>query len=126
MTKKNFNQECINTVEVLESLKNELLGLNTFENKVVELVKLINKNNYRIEIQNIYNNSICSVARKQGLKKYLKQIFTLWDGAIKTDTIIVHTDNTIIWGDFYYNEDYSIDEIIEEISYFQNNKTIIF
>ena len=74
MTKKNFNQECINTVEVLESLKNELLGLNTFENKVVELVKLINKNNYRIEIQNIYNNRICFVAKKQGLKKYLKQM----------------------------------------------------
>ena len=118
MTKENFNQECINTVEVLESIKNELLWLNTFENKVVELVKLINKNNYRIEIQNIYNNGICFVAKKQGLKKYLKQIFTLWDGAIKKDTIIVHTDNTIIWGDFYYNEHYSIDEIIEEISYF--------
>jgi len=126
MTKTNFNQECINTVETLENLKNELLELNTFESKVIKLVKLINQMNYRIEIQNIQNNGICFVARKQGLKKYLKQIFTLWNGSIKKNTIIIYTDNTIMWEDFYYNEDYSIDEIIEEISYFQNEQTIIF
>lgn len=127
MTKENFIQECLNTAEILESLRVQLLNLETFDDKLIKLVKLINVNNYRIEIQTIENNGICfAIKAKYGLTKYPKQIFTLWEKGIKKDTIIVYKDNTIMWGDLYYNQNYSIDEIIEEISFFQNDTIRIF
>lgn len=127
MTKEKFTQELLNTAEILENLRVELLNLETFDDKLIKLVKLININNYRIEIQTIENNGICfAIKAKYGLTKYLKQIFTLWEKGIKKDTIIVYKDNTIMWGDLYYNQNYSIDEIIEEISFFQNDTIRIF
>jgi len=122
MKKENFIKELSNTVEILESLRIELLNIESFDDKVIKLIKLINKDNYRIEIQNIENNGICFIARKYGLTKYPKQIFTFWKGNIKQDTFIIYKDNTIMWNDL----NYSIDEIIEEISFFQNNTTRVF
>lgn len=127
MTKEKFTQELLNTAEILENLRVELLNLETFDDKLIKLVKLININNYRIKIQTIENNGICfAIKAKYGLTKYPKQIFTLWEKGIKKDTIIVYKDNTIMWGDLYYNQNYSIDEIIEEISFFQNDTIRIF
>ena len=127
MKKENFIQECLNTAEILENLKNELLSVNNFDYQLTKLIQQINQHNYRIEIQTIENNGICfAIKAKYGLTKYPKQIFTLWEKGIKKDTIIVYKDNTIMWGDLYYNQNYSIDEIIEEISFFQNDTIRIF
>jgi len=124
MKKENFIKELLNTAKILESLRIglriELSNIESFDDKVIKLIKLINKDNYRIEILNVENNCICFVAKpKYGLIKYPKQIFTFWKGNIKQDTLIIYKDNTIMWNDL----NYSIDEIIEEISFFQNNIT---
>ena len=72
MKKENFIRECLNTAEILENLKNELLNVNNFDYQLTRLIKQINQNNCRIEIQSIDNNGICFVARNQDRIKFPK------------------------------------------------------
>jgi hypothetical protein len=121
MKKENFIRECLNTAEILENLKNELLNVNNFDYQLTRLIKQINQNNCRIEIQSIDNNGICFVARNQDRIKYPKMIITFWEKAIKKDMLIVYKDNTIMYKNQYYDKDYSIDDIIEAIELQQSN-----
>lgn len=121
MTKENFIQEFLNTAEILENLKNELLNVDNFDYQLIKSIQQINQHNYRIEIQNIVNNGICFVARNQNRIKYPKMIITFWEKAIKKDMLIVYKDNTIMYQNQYYGKDYSIDDIIEVVELQQNN-----
>lgn len=121
MKKENFIQECLNTAEILENLKNELLNVDNFDYQLTKLIQQINQHNYRIEIQNIVNNGICFVARNQNRIKYPKMIITFWEKGIKKDMLIVYKDNTIMYQNQYYGKDYSIDDIIEAVELEQNN-----
>ncbi len=121
MKKENFIRECLNTAEILENLKNELLNVDNFDYQLTKLIQQINQYNYRIEIQNIENNGICFVARNQNMIKYPKMIITFWEKAIKKDMLIVYKDNTIMYQNEYYGKDYSIDDIIEAVELQQNN-----
>lgn len=121
MKKENFIQECLNTAEILENLKNELLNVDNFDYQLTKLIQQINQYNYRIEIQNIVNNGICFVARNQNRIKYPKMIITFWEKGIKKDMLIVYKDNTIMYQNQYYGKDYSIDDIIEAVELEQNN-----
>lgn len=121
MTKENFIQEFLNTAEILENLKNELLNVDNFDYQLIKSIQQINQHNYRIEIQNIVNNGICFVARNQNRIKYPKMIITFWEKAIKKDMLIVYKDNTIMYQNQYYGKDCSIDDIIEAVELRQNN-----
>lgn len=121
MKKENFIQEFLNTAEILENLKNELLNVDNFDYQLTKLIQQINQYNYRIEIQNIVNNGICFVARNQNRIKYPKMIITFWEKSIKKDMLIVYKDNTIMYQNEYYGKDYSIDDIIEAVELQQNN-----
>jgi hypothetical protein len=117
MKKENFIQECLNTAEILENLKNELLNVDNFDYQLTKLIQQINQHNYRIEI----HNDVTNVRTLHKQNKCIKTIVSFWEKAIKKDMLIVYKDNTIMYKNEYYDKDYSIDDIIEAVELQQNN-----
>lgn len=117
MKKENFTQECLNTAEILENLKNELLNIDNFDYHLTRLIKQINHNNYCIEI----HNDVTNVRTLHKQNKCIKTIVSFWEKTIKKDMLIVYKDNTIMYQNQYYGKDYSIDDIIEAVELQQNN-----
>jgi 3-isopropylmalate dehydratase small subunit len=117
MKKENFIQECLNTAEILENLKNELLNVDNFDYQLTKLIQQINQHNYRIEI----HNDVTNVRTLHKQNKCIKTIVSFWEKAIKKDMLIVYKDNTIMYKNEYYDKDYSIDDIIEAVELQQTN-----
>ncbi len=117
MKKENFIQECLNTAEILENLKNELLNVNNFDYQLTKLIQQINQHNYRIEI----HNDVTNVKTLHKQNKCIKTIVTFWEKAIKKDMLIVYKDNTIMYQNQYYGAESSIDDIIEAVELQQTN-----
>jgi hypothetical protein len=117
MKKENFIQECLNTAEILENLKNELLNVDNFDYQLTKLIQQINQHNYRIEI----HNDVTNVRTLHKQNKCIKTIITFWEKAIKKDMLIVYKDNTIMYQNQYYGEESSIDDIIEDVVLHQTN-----
>jgi len=117
MKKENFIQECLNTAEILENLKNELLNVDNFDYQLTKLIQQINQHNYRIEI----HNDVTNVRTLHKQNKCIKTIITFWEKAIKKDMLIVYKDNTIMYQNQYYGEESSIDDIIEAVELQQTN-----
>ncbi len=117
MKKENFIQECLNTAEILENLKNELLNIDNFDYQLTKLIQQINQHNCRIET----HNDVTNVRTLHKQNKCIKTIITFWEKAITKDMLIVYKDNTIMYQNQYYGEESSIDDIIEAIELQQTN-----